>query len=244
MAPSSGYPEHSWTDEDVARHWDSVASIYVDANADVSEAHDQRFVWAMPELQLFPGCRVLNISSRDCGAQPYLMKTCSSVKVTHAEISRGLITVAQNLHPEAHICKIDRYDKLPFDSGSFDRVLTLETLEHAALPTGFLKELQRVSVLGGRMVLSCPPASCEWSYRLYTVLFGGHGEGPHRFPSSSEVKSWLPMTGWNLLRHEGAILIPCGPRFLRRWGEKMLKRFPYPWLTELGIRQFFVCVRQ
>ncbi|OGV65288.1 MAG: hypothetical protein A2283_05740 [Lentisphaerae bacterium RIFOXYA12_FULL_48_11] len=244
MAQSSGYPEHPWTDADVARHWDSVASIYVDANSGVSDTHDQRFVWSMPELQLFPGCRVLNISSRDCGAHSFLLRTCSSLNVTHAEISSGLISVARKIHPDAQICKIEQYDKLPFDSGSFDRILTLETLEHAASPLGFLKELYRVSVPGGRMVLSCPPASCEWSYRFYTAVFGGHGEGPHRFPKSSEVKSWLAATGWKLLKHEGTMLIPCGPRCVRQLGEKVLKYFSCPWLTELGIRQFFVCVRQ
>ena len=241
MARPSGYPDNPWTDEDVARHWDRAAPIYVDANSTVQDAHDQRFVWAMPELQLFPGCRVLNISSRDCGAHPYLMTLCPSAEVTHAEISEGLIKVAHGLHPEARICKIDRYDKLPFESGSFDQILSLETLEHVASPVGFLEELRRVAVANARMVLSCPPASCELSYRIYTKLFGGHGEGPHRFPSSREVKLLLAETGWKLVRHEGTVLIPSGPRFLREWGEKLLKRFPYPWLTELGIRHFFVC---
>lgn len=244
MARSSGYPDNPWTDEDVARHWDRAASIYVDENAAVQDAHDQRFAWAMRELQLFPGCRVLNISSRDCGAHPHLMKLCPSAEVTHAEISQGLIDVAHGLHPDARIRKLDRYDQLPFKSGSFDRILTLETLEHVAFPSAFLKELRRVAAAPARMVLSCPPASCEFSYRIYTALFGGHGEGPHRFPSSTEVKGLLAETGWKLLRHEGTVLVPCGPRFLREWGEKLLKRFSAPWLTELGIRQFFVCDRK
>jgi len=138
MAQSRANPVHAWTDEDVIRHWDSVASVYVDANSAVSDAHDQRFLWAMPELNLVSGCRVLNISSRDCGAHPYLIKACSSARVTHAEISGGLIAVARGIHSDAQICKIERYDKLPFDSDSFDRVLTLETLEHAASRFGFL----------------------------------------------------------------------------------------------------------
>lgn len=234
-------PSNPWTDEDVARHWDSVASLYVDANAEVSAAHDQRFGWAIPELQLFPHCRVLNITSRDCGAQAHLLNGSPSAQVTHAEISQGLIAVARELHPDARICKLDRYDRLPFESGAFDRILCLETLEHVASPIGFLHELRRVVAPGGRMVLSCPPASCEWSYRLYTALFGGHGEGPHRFPSSREVKTWLAATGWTLVRHEGTLLIPCGPKALRDCGERLIRRFPGSWIAELGIRQFFVC---
>ncbi len=244
MAQPSGHAANPWTDEDVARHWDRVASIYVDSNSDVQDAHDQRFEWSVPELNLFNGCRVLNISSRDCGAHSHLVKLCPTVQVTHAEISQGLIDVARTLHPDACIRKIDGYDRLPFEDGSFDRVLTLETLEHVSSPTGFLAELRRVAAPGARMVLSCPPASCELSYRVFTALFGGHGEGPHRFPSSWEVKSLLADTGWNLVRHEGTVLIPCGPRTLRRWGENLIKRSQNSWISELGIRQFFVCDRK
>lgn len=244
MAQPSGHAANPWTDEDVARHWDRVASIYVDANSDVQDAHDQRFVWSVPELRLVPGCRVLNISSRDCGAHPHLMAACPSADVTHAEISQGLIDVAHGVHPQARIRKIDRYDQLPFEDGAFDRILTLETLEHAASPSGFLRELRRVAKPGARMVLSCPPASCELSYRVFTALFGGHGEGPHRFPSSREVKALLADTGWDLARHEGTVLIPCGPRALRQWGERLIQRHQQSWLSELGIRQFFVCDRK
>jgi len=123
----------------------------------------------------------------------------------------------------------------------FDQVLSLETLEHVKEPVRFLKELYRVSKPESRLVLSCPPATSEIPYQIYTALFGGHGEGPHKFPSSKEVKKMFELSGWKLLIHKGSVLIPVGPGWLQQWGEKIINRFQGTFIAELGIRQFYVC---
>lgn len=233
-----------WTDRDVEAHWDHVADIYVDSNDQVSDAHDQRFTWAVNALDLKPGISILNITSRDCGSVPYLTRACSNLKIINAEISSGLMHEASKRNPEAEQVKLADYENLPFPDHSFDRILCLETLEHVSKPLTFLSELRRILLPGKIMVLSCPPASCEWSYRLYTRFFGGHGEGPHRFLSSREVKAMLTATGWNLLRHEGTLLLPAGPAWLQRWGEALIKRSQHSFISELGIRQFYVCSTQ
>ena len=91
------------------------------------------------------------------------------------------------------------------------------------------------------MVLSCPPATSELPYRIYTALFGGHGEGPHRFPPSREVKQWLKETGWDLILHKGTVLLPVGPRWMKNMGETLIGRMQGTFVAELGIRQFYVC---
>jgi hypothetical protein len=91
------------------------------------------------------------------------------------------------------------------------------------------------------MVLSCPPATSELPYRVYTSLFGGHGEGPHRFPSSKEVKKLLHKTGWKLQLHKGTLLIPVGPVWLLKSGERIIDRAQGTFIAELGIRQFYCC---
>lgn len=243
MKVNSSHKNH-WSDKEVEQHWDRVASIYVDENDKVKAAHDQRFIESMKHLNLFDNCRVLNVTSRDCEANEYILKSEAGAKVVNAEISAGLIKVAQAIRPYVNQVKLDTYSKLPFENGEFNRVLSLETLEHVSDPVAFLKELHRVSTPDARLVLSCPPATSEIPYRIFTFLFGGHGEGPHRFLSSKEVKSLFQDTGWKLIFHKGTVLLPVGPDKLQRAAEKFLDKFQGTFIAEQGIRQFFVCVKQ
>jgi SAM-dependent methyltransferase len=232
---------NGWLDRDVEAHWDRVASVYVAENNKVKSAHDQRFYESMNHLQLTASPRVLNITSRDAEADDFIKKVNPNAVVVHAEISSGLIAEAARLRPDAKQVKIETYSTLPFDDNSFDRILSLETLEHAADPIAFLMELARVSTADARMVLSCPPATSEVPYRIYTALFGGHGEGPHRFLPSSEVKAMLHKTGWKLLLHKGTVLLPVGPQLIQQFGERLINAFQGSLLSEMGIRQFYVC---
>jgi len=238
------YPEdfrNSWNDASVEAHWDKVASIYVAENDKLKETHDQRFTESVASLQLSPMNRVLNVSSRDCEANDYILKGEESATVINAEISSGLIEVAQKIRPYVKQVKLSTYSELPFETEYFDRILTLETLEHVEQPVRFLLELHRVAKTGARMVLSCPPATSEIPYQVFTFLFGGHGEGPHKFPSSGTVKQWLAQSNWKLIEHQGTLLMPVGPKFLRKWGEKIIQSCQGTFVSELGIRQFFVC---
>jgi len=243
MTKQQIYEKNSWTDSDVEHHWDSVAHIYVAENNKVKDAHDQRFSFSIPHLKLTNGLHILNISSRDCEAFHYLQKANPGVAVTNAEISQGLIDVASSLHQGLKQVKLSTYSNLPFVDQSFDRILSLETLEHVSEPVTFLNELYRVAKPGSIMVLSCPPATSEFPYRVYTFLFGGHGEGPHKFPPSRSVKKWLAAAGWQLIHHEGTVLIPVGPAFIKRLGEKLLNRMQGTFIAELGIRQFYVSIK-
>ena len=238
---SKGLYFNSWNDKDVEFHWDNVADRYIAENNKVKQTHDQRFTFSIPQLDLYCGAKVLNISSRDGEASEYIGKIEPSVLVMNAEISMNLMKVAQEIHPFIKQVKIETYSSLPFEDQQFDRVLTLETLEHVENPIGFLKELHRVSIPDARMVLSCPPATSEIPYRIYTALFGGHGEGPHKFPPSNLVKTWLKETGWKLVHHKGTVLLPVGPRWAKEAGEKIINVMQGTFIAELGIRQFYVC---
>lgn len=237
------YSDHKniWEDKHVEQHWDNVASIYVEENNKVKSAHDQRFVESIKHLKLETAKRVLNVTSRDAEADTFIKRENQNVEVVNAEISSGLITEARKYRPEAVQVKIETYSKLPFEDKSFDRVLSLETLEHAADPLAFLQEMYRVSTDDAILVLSCPPATSEVPYQVYTKLFGGHGEGPHRFLASKEVKVMMNKSGWKLKLHKGTVLIPVGPMFLQDFGERFINAFQGSLLSEMGIRQFFVC---
>jgi ubiquinone/menaquinone biosynthesis C-methylase UbiE len=230
-----------WTDTEVEAHWDNVAEIYVKENEKVKGTHDQRFRESIRYLELEPGMKILNITSRDAEAADYIFMEMPGVEVINAEISLGLMEVAAKLRPTVKQVKLDSYSSLPFKNGEFQRVLSLETLEHVSDPLQFLGELYRVSTDDARLVLSCPPATSELPYRFYTALFGGHGEGPHRFLPSKEVKEMLSETHWKLLVHKGTLLVPVGPGWLKKSGEKLIDRVQGTFIAELGIRQFYVC---
>jgi len=233
--------KNPWTDREVEAHWDSVSEIYVKENEKVKGTHDQRFLKSLLHLQMKPGMKILNITSRDAEATDYITREEPTCKVINAEISSGLIAVAKNVRPTITQVKLESYSYLPFPDKVFDRILSLETLEHVSKPLRFLQELHRVSADDARLVLSCPPATSELPYRAYTALFGGHGEGPHRFLSSKEVKWMLAETKWKLLLHKGTVLIPVGPDWLQKFGEKIIGRMQGTFVAELGIRQFYVC---
>jgi len=233
--------KNPWTDREVEAHWDSVSEIYVKENEKVKETHDQRFLESLMHLQMKPGMKILNITSRDAEAADYISHIMPEVKVINAEISLGLMRVAEKLRPSVTLVKLESYSSLPFENSEFDRVLSLETLEHVSEPLRFLQELHRVSEDDARLVLSCPPATSELPYRAYSALFGGHGEGPHRFLSSKEVKWMLAETKWKLLLHKGTVLIPVGPDWLQKFGEKIIGRMQGTFVAELGIRQFYIC---
>jgi len=236
------YPiTNSWTDREVELHWDRVASIYIQENKRVKGTHDQRFRESIKYLAVRKGDKVLNITSRDCEAVDYILKEEPDCEVINAEISSRLMEVAQSLRPGLTQVKIDSYSELPFADMTFNRIISLETLEHVAYPRCFLEELYRVSTDNVVLVLSCPPATSEFPYRVYTALFGGHGEGPHRFPSSKEVKYLINQTGWKLMFHAGTLLVPVGPGWLKKFGETIINRFQGTFISELGIRQFYCC---
>ncbi|MBW6516747.1 MAG: methyltransferase domain-containing protein [Candidatus Cloacimonetes bacterium] len=241
MSSKRSFRINSWKDKDVEYHWDSAADIYVKENERVKDTHAQRFRETIPLLRLKEGSRILNITSRDCEANDFILKANPHVSIENAEISQGLINVAARLRPEAKQTKISSYSELPYEDSCFDRILSLETLEHVSEPINFLKELYRVSTPEALLVLSCPPLTSEIPYQIYTCLFGGHGEGPHRFLPSPEVKEMFKETGWKLIYHKGTVLLPVGPKILREWSEKLIIKFQDTWLSELGIRQIYVC---
>ncbi len=231
----------SWTDQDVEAHWDAVAKIYIQENNKVKDAHDQRFRETLKHLKAAPHLKILNITSRDCEADDYIKMEMPDANVVNAEISAGLMAEAQKVRPQVKQVKINTYSKLPFKDQAFHRVVSLETLEHVADPIAFLSELHRVSTQDTTLVLSCPPATSEIPYQVFTALFGGHGEGPHRFLSSKEVKVMFEKTGWKLLLHKGTVLFPVGPKGFRDFGEKIMAKLQNTYISELGIRQFYVC---
>jgi ubiquinone/menaquinone biosynthesis C-methylase UbiE len=225
----------------VRTHWNSVADVYDQWNSRYDSTHFQRFDEGIKYLPLASGQCILDVWARTGNASRYLLGACPEISYVGLELSEGLLHYARKKYPERNFIHGSMIT-LPFACASFDHVLSLETLEHIPDPSHFLGEVRRVLKDGGRLVLSTPPATAEWMTSLVDALGMNHGEGPRCFRPSREVKALLSSSGFRLLLHRGTVLIPAGPRFLRRWGQDWLEqRVQGTFLAEFGIRQFYVC---
>ncbi len=230
---------NNFTVEEVREFWDKISEVYDKNNQKISDTHLQRFKEALKYMDLKPDQKVLNVWSRTGLAIPYLREKCNDIEIHNLEASAKFIEIAQKKFQREKFQQTD-LENMPFADNYFDFILSLETLEHVPKPTIFLKELYKIIKPGGILVMSLPPASAEIPLKAYELFFENHGEGPHKFLSSKKVKQLLKESGFELLKHKGTLLIPVGPKWLKKIGEKLMDFFQKTPLRELGIRQFYI----
>jgi ubiquinone/menaquinone biosynthesis C-methylase UbiE len=222
---------------------DDEAKIYRSCHSGIEETHFQRFTEGIKYVDLKPGMRVLNILAIIGEAVPYLRGKCGDIEIVNAELSREFIAIGKEDHPDECFVQSSVVE-LPFRECYFDYVLSLESLEHVPDPVVFLQELYRTLKWGGTLVMSLPPKTAEFPLRVYEMFFPHHGEGPHQFLPSSVVKRMVRDAGFTLKMHKGTVLVPVGPRWLKNLGELVIERLQWTPLSELGIRQFYVCRKE
>lgn len=231
---------NNFTIKEVSQFWDKVANVYESTNQKFEDTHLQRFRESIKYLELKPHQKILNIWSRTGLAIPYLHQKCRNLDIVNLEVSIEFIKIAKKKFPKEKFQETD-LNKLPFYDNSFDSILSLETLEHTPNPLNLIKELYRVIKPNGLLVMSLPPATAELPLKIYELFFDNHGEGPHKFLSSKKVKCLLKKTGFKIKLHKGTLLIPIGPKWLKTIGEKIIDKLQNTPISELGIRQFYIC---
>jgi SAM-dependent methyltransferase len=85
-----------------------------------------------------------------CGNRPF-----RRIYEKYTEDSVGM-DVPYSLHDLGSIQVYASGTDLPFRSGSFDMVLCTEVMEHVAEPESFLREIDRVLMPGGHLVMTVP----------------------------------------------------------------------------------------
>jgi SAM-dependent methyltransferase len=234
---------NSFTIEEVRRFWDTVAPIYEPTNATVGYVHTQRFEKTLEYGDLRPGQRILNVWSRTGNLIPYLRRI-ADLDVTNREVSPAMMAIARQKYPDERFGLTDLEDFSEFADATFDRIVSLETLEHTPKPSVFVRELARILAPGGLLIMSLPPRGFEGPTRIYDRLFHNHGEGPHLFLWPGQVKALLAEAGWKLLRHEPAIILPLGNDRLTRLSEKVLTGlFGRTPLANFGVRHFYIATK-
>lgn len=231
---------NTFTIQEVREFWDGVAHTYEQYNEQVGYVHTQRFEKALAFGGIEPGQRILNIWSRTGSLIPWLRKT-PNLTIEHREASPKLMRIAQERYPNESFGLTDLEHLSEFDDNTFDRIISLETLEHVPKPQTFLNELQRVLKPNGLLILSLPPRGAEVPEFFYRLLFGDHGEGPHRFLWPYEVKRIAGHAQLNIVAHHPFILLPLRNNRLTRMSETILTGlFGWTPLGNFGVRHFYV----
>ncbi len=230
--------KNDFTSRDVRAFWDGVSEIYDKANDQVRGAHDQRyhesFKYFVDKLPL----RILNVWSRTGEGVEFLRATGVSCEIINLEVSLRMIRKGLSYGRKGKYVQTD-LTHLPVKTGSFDLVWSLETLEHCPDPELFLREVHRALTDDGCLVMSCPPAFAEIVLRLYEIFAFNHGEGPHRFIASWNVKTLLRRCGFTLLEHKGTLFFPFKNSLLKKVDAAVEVPLNKLGLSDLGIRQFY-----
>jgi len=228
------------TIDEVREFWDGVASHYDEVNATFCWTHAERFLTMQRYLPNRPGLNITNVWSRTGGAVPYIRQCCPDANLLNLEVSEAMLDIARSRYAGEAFMRTDLHD-LPGDDESQDVVVSLETLEHVPDPLHFLLECYRVLRVGGRLILSAPPAWSETFLRVYERFFDNHGEGPHQFPAVGRVLRALEASGFAVTEHRGTVLLPVGPEWAKRSAEWMQQRFlRHLGTNRLGIRHFYI----
>jgi ubiquinone/menaquinone biosynthesis C-methylase UbiE len=171
-------------------------------------------------LELKPADSLLDVGSGD---GYWTARFASRVgQVTGLEPDDALIGHARRLHDGTNI----RYEKgvgesLPFASATFDKVVSVSSVEHFRDPVKGLEEMFRVLRAGGRMAISIDTLSPENSS---TDFRRWHTARHHvtRYFREDELLTVLTAIGFHVER--GTVHIFCSP--LSRWARQTFIQRP------------------
>lgn len=163
---------------------------------------------------------------------------CGTGRATRALAARGAHVVALDLG-----LNLARYTRsrlhvpavagsiltLPFNTSTFDVVLSSEVIEHVSDPLAAVEELYRVLKPAGHLVLSTPNRLWQWPVRVASQLRLRPYEGLEQFVYPRQLKAKYESLGACVVEHRGLHLLPfqlktIQPllRLVDRWGGRLL----------------------
>jgi len=128
---------------------------------------------------------------------------------------------------------------IPFDTSSFDVVISCETIEHVPNPAKAVQELSRVLKPGGKLILTTPNyMNFVGLYRFYLRLtfrkWTEMGQPINNFTYIFKTLRWLKKAGLNTTCFSSVdFYIPWKPKSIRIKTQGSLSKF-------LGLQSFFV----
>jgi ubiquinone/menaquinone biosynthesis C-methylase UbiE len=125
------------------------------------------------------------------------------------DASSGMLGKAREREPNV-VLKHGKAEHLPWPDASFGLVLANNALHHFSDPVAFIAEARRVLTVGGRLlVIGLDPALVR-RWAVYEYFEGTHASDFARYPSSSQLRTWLVSAGFE----------HCNSRPVERFAER------------------------
>lgn len=119
------------------------------------------------------------------------------------------------------VAVINRYEELPFASQSIDLVVMPHILEFAEEPHQVLREVDRVLVPEGQIVLTGFNPASLWGARQFLTRVGASPFLPHegQFIGLPRIKDWLKLLSFEVNRGRFGCYVPWArsDKWLARW---------------------------
>jgi len=231
----------TWRFTDVGQHWDETTD-YDDIN-ERTYTYFRRFVDADALFDLPQKKYTLDICSRTGNGTLYFWKKGKISSAICADVTKKMQAICETNLKQYPIEFSTQYFEaypLPFNNNQFETILSFETIEHLPDPKIFVNELYRILQPNGYLVLTMPNVLWEPVHWLAAIFKIHHSEGPHRFRRHLLGKKWLKQAGFKIIKEKSFILIPGGPKLLKKFGEKLEQALPYL-ATLFGLRRTYIC---
>jgi SAM-dependent methyltransferase len=121
--------------------------------------------------------------------------------------------------PQGRDLRCSEYE-LPFATGSLDLVLLPHVLEFSAHPHRVLREVERVLVPEGSVVISGFNPLSLWGLRRLVARRGAEAPWSGHYRSAMRIRDWLTLLGFEIQESRFGCYAPPlrTPQWLERWG--------------------------
>jgi len=144
------------------------------------------------------------------------------------------------------VAVINRYEELPFATHSIDLVVMPHILEFASDPHQVLREVERVLVPEGHVVITGFNPYSMWGARQYMSRLGATPYLPRagRFISLPRIKDWLKLLSFDVERGRFGCYVPSvrSERWLGRW--RFMEKAGDRWWPFLGALYVLTAVKR
>jgi 2-polyprenyl-3-methyl-5-hydroxy-6-metoxy-1,4-benzoquinol methylase len=197
----------------LARQYNEWHSRVFEAGPEHSDEGSPWYRLLLEYLLPVQGKRVLEVA---CGRGGFAKLLASrGAVVSGADFSETALRIAWKRHRREQHGYLDLTqadaEKLPYADGSFDTIISCETIEHLPDPLSALREMARVCRPGGFLYLTTPNYfNAMGLYYVYARLRGrratpGSDQPFDRVFLFPQIRRMLRRAGWVIVRSDGTV---------------------------------------